>query len=124
MYKPLNKNPKFRITNDCVIRAIAKALDMEWDEAFDEISDEAKEKYDTMDANHVWIGWLKKQGFRLYPIPNTCPDCYTIRDFCMDHPWGTYILGTGTHVVTVINGNWFDSFDSGDLIPTFFLRRV
>lgn len=123
MYKPFNPNPAFRITNDCVIRAIAKVFNIDWMEAYEEIAEEGKNKFDTMDANHVWIGWLKKQGFRLYPISNNCPDCYTVRDFCMDHPWGTYILGTGSHVITVINGNWYDSFDSGDLIPTFFLTR-
>ena len=56
-------------------------------------------------------------------IPNTCPDCYTIADFCNDHPYGTYILATGTHVVAVIDGDYYDTWDSGNEIPIFYWQK-
>jgi len=37
-------------------------------------------------------------------------------------PKGTYIIGTGSHAVAIINGDYYDSWDSGDEIPSFFFR--
>lgn len=123
MYRQWNENPSGRRTTDCVIRAIATVTGYDWDTVYDEIYAEGKKAHDMMDANHVWIRWLERHGYRLHVIPDTCPDCYTVRRFCQDHPDGTFVLGTGTHAVAVINGDWYDSFDSGDLVPIFYLRR-
>jgi hypothetical protein len=32
-------------------------------------------------------------------------------------------VGDGRHVVTVIDGDWYDSWNSGDISPTFYLER-
>jgi hypothetical protein len=79
---------------------------------------------DMMDANHVWGEFLFENGFRRYIIPNECPTCYTIRDFCRDYPKGEYILATGSHVVAVVDGDYYDSWDSGDEVPIYYWRRV
>lgn len=123
MYRPLNINPAGRRTDDCVIRALAKAFNVDWVTMYDYIAAEGRRKFDIMQANHVWIGWLERHGFKMFPIPNTCPDCYTVRDFCREHRAGTYILGTGTHVIAAEDGDWYDTFDSGDLIPVYYFRR-
>lgn len=124
MYKMLNMNPEGRRTTDCVIRAIATVLGTDWDTIYDEIYAEGKRHHDMMDANHIWIRWLERNGFRLYTIPSPCPGCYTVRDFCRDHPRGTFVLGTGDHAIAVIDGDWYDAFDSGDYAPIFYLRRL
>ena len=123
MYIYENKNPKGKRTNDCVIRAIAKIMGMPWEDVFIRLSNEALLNWDLLDANYVWIGWLKKHGFRMSQIPDSCPRCYSVRQFCRDNPEGSYILGTGTHAVAVIDGDYYDTFDSGDLVPIFYLRR-
>ena len=122
MYIKYNPNPLGRNTGDCVIRAVSKALDVGWAEAFDYVAGTARRHYDMPEANHVWISLLKDAGFRLHSLPDMCPDCYTVRDFCRDHPSGLYVLGTGTHVVAVEDGDWYDSYDSDDLVPVFYLR--
>lgn len=78
---------------------------------------------DMPSSNPVWGSYLKQNGFLQESIPNTCPDCYTIEDFCRDHPKGIYILGTGTHVVCVVDGDHFDAWDSGNEIPIYYFRR-
>lgn len=118
-YQP---NPLGRNTGDCVIRAISKTLDVDWTTAYDYVTDAARRQYDMPEANHVWIGLLKDAGFKLSSLPDRCPYCYTVRDFALEHPSGLYVLGTGTHVVTVEDGDYFDSYDSGDLVPIFYLR--
>ena len=78
---------------------------------------------DMPSANHVWGAYLLSQGFRRYIIPDTCPDCYTIADFCRDNPHGEYMLATGTHVVACKDGDYFDSWDSGSEVPVFYWKR-
>lgn len=78
------------------------------------------------EANHVWASYLRSEGFRRYSIPDTCPVCYTVKDFCVDHPYGTYLLVIvnhgigGGHVVAVCDGNYYDVWDSGNEIPTYY----
>lgn len=72
---------------------------------------------DMPSANRVWREYLRSKGFKKYLIPDSCPNCYTVKDFCIDHPIGTYILGidgsSSGHVVVVKNGDYYDSWDSG-----------
>lgn len=123
MYKNKNLNPSGRRTTDCVIRAIAMTCGADWGTIYDELARAGKSVSDMMDANHVWIRWLERHGFTLHAIPDRCPDCYTVRRFCADHPEGTFVLGTGDHAIAVIDGDWYDTFDSGDMVPIFYLRR-
>ena len=74
-------------------------------------------------VNKVWGNYLTSIGFSRYILPDTCPDCYTIRDFCQDNQNGTFILATGSHVVAVIDGDYFDAWDSGDELPISVWRR-
>ena len=74
---------------------------------------------DMPSSNEVWGSYLRKLGYKRIDIPNSCPACYTVRDFCIDNPVGEYLLATGSHVITVINGDYYDTWDSGDEIPAF-----
>ena len=78
---------------------------------------------DMPSANRVWGTFLKQQGFKKYQMPDLCPDCYTIKDFCYNSPYGTYIIGTGEHVVCVIDGDYYDSWESGNEIPLYYFQR-
>lgn len=72
------------------------------------------ENYTTCQAQTRYGGeYLYRRGFDRYSVRNTCPNCYTVQDFCRDHPYGTYILKTHGHVVAVVNGDYYDTFDSG-----------
>ena len=79
--------------------------------------------YDMPSANRVWGEYLREIGYVRRIIPDTCPNCYTVRDFCMEHPIGRYILGTGEHVVAVVDGYYYDSWDSGNEIPIYYFER-
>ena len=122
-YVHYNPNPCQHSTSDCVIRAIAKALDTTWESAYVNLAAEGLEQCDLPNANHVFGKYLTDVGFRRRAIPNTCPNCYTLREFCYDHPFGEYVVCTGDHVVTVIDGDYYDSWDSGSVIPSYFYER-
>ena len=79
--------------------------------------------YDMPSANRVWGEYLRSLGFVRRTIPDNCPDCYTVRDFCRDNPIGEFILGTGEHVIAVVDGDYYDSWDSGREIPIYYFER-
>lgn len=122
-----NPNPQQLHVGDCVIRAVTKALDTTWEEIYTRIFVYGYAMSDMPSANRVWRQFLKENGFKKYLIPDTCPDCYTVQDFCVDHPEGVYILGIdgykSGHVVTVVDGDYYDTWDSGNEIPDFYWRK-
>lgn len=123
MYIPFNPNPAGKYVGDCVIRAIVKATGQTWEQTFNDIATKAYILKDMPSSNHVWSSYLKDRGFDRYIIPDTCPDCYTVREFAQDNPFGIFILGTGTHAVAVIDGDYYDSWDSGDEVPIYYFER-
>ena len=63
------------------------------------------------------------RGFTRHALPDTCPICYTVADFCRDHPRGVYVLGIGDHVVCAVDGDWYDAWDSSAEIPAYYWER-
>ena len=119
-YQP---NPAGRNVGDCAVRAVAKALNTDWETAFAEIVSSAYMMADMPSSNAVWGAVLRKHGFKRTSIPDTCPDCYTAADFVIDHPNGVYVLGFGNHVATAVDGVVFDSYNSTNLIPQYFWHK-
>ena len=121
MWMHCNPNPYRKEVPDCVIRAIAIALNKTWLEVSDELYYEYARKEGSVTCDdHVWGHYLYDHGFRPFLLPETCPECVTVGMFCVMYPVGTYIIGTGYHAVAVINGDYYDSWDSGNEIPSFF----
>lgn len=118
-----NPNPDLKETGDCVIRAITKVLDMDWDTVFVDLFVKAFQEKDMMDKNYVWGSYLNDEGFVRHVSGITCPECYTIRQFCIDHPDGKFIVATGSHVVAVIDGNYYDVWDSGSKTPIYYWQK-
>lgn len=123
MFIYTNPNPIKRNIGDCVIRAIAIATDSSWEKTYMDLCAEGLEMADLPNSNAVWSSYLKKLGFCKSIVPDTCPDCYTVADFANDNPYGLYILCTGNHVVTIIDGNIFDAWDSSSEIPIFYFYK-
>lgn len=123
MWEKYNPNPAGRSVGDCAVRAITKALGIDWRRAFVLIVNAAYQMADMPSSNSVWGGVLFQNGFERLSIPNTCPDCYTAENFLKDHPRGTYVLGFGNHVATAVDGILYDSWDSTQEIPQYYWYR-
>lgn len=108
---------------DCVVRAVCAVLNIDWDTAFWMLAESANNMCDMPSGNAVLAAVMRKNGFYRETIPNYCPDCYDAEDFCKDHPIGVYVLGFGTHVATVIDGDIYDSWDSSREIPQYYFYR-
>ena len=122
-YVYYNPNPARKDTIDCVVRAIARLFDTNWDTAYVKLSLQGYTDKSLIADDKVWGQYLRDNGFRLMPLPNTCPICYTVREFANDHPRGRYLLKTYGHVIAVVNGDYYDVTDTGDEIPIYYFER-
>lgn len=123
MWVKYNPNPTGRSVGDCAVRAVAKALDTDWETAYTMISENGYAMGDMPSSDSVWGAVLRQNGFYRMSIPNNCPDCYTAADFCRDNPIGTFVLGFGGHVATAVDGMLFDSWDSSMEVPVYVWFR-
>ena len=123
MYIRYNPNPLNLNTGDCVVRAICAATGQTWDAVYRGIVLTGAELCKMPTTNEVWEKYLVSLGYVRHDLPDRCPDCYTVADFAADHPRGVYILGTGDHAVTVIDGTYFDNWDSGKRVPLYYFTK-
>lgn len=123
MHRLYNPNPQEARVGDCTVRAIARATGKTWQQTYIGICLEGYCMGDMPSANHVWGAYLRRMGFVRRMLPDDCPDCYTVADFCRDHPEGTYVLAISGHVVCVQDGDYYDTWDSGDQIPVYYWTR-
>lgn len=59
MYQFYNPNPTGRMVEDCAIRAIAKALGIDWEEAYAKLAMNGYAMGDLPNANSVWGALLR-----------------------------------------------------------------
>lgn len=119
MWQQFLNNPAGRSVGDCAVRAVSVALGISWEDAYLLLMAAGYNMRDMPSSNAVTGAVLRRYGFQRATIPNNCPDCYTVKDFCRDNKKGIFMLGTGTHVVTEIDGDYYDSWDSGNEIPIY-----
>ena len=122
MWVKTNENPVSANTGDCAVRAISIALGISWEKAYTLLSVNGFLMGLLPDRDAVWSSVLRQHGFKKHLVPN-CPDCYTVREFCMDYPRGTYVLKCEMHVLTVIDGSYYDSWDSGNEPVLYFWSK-
>ena len=122
MWIEYNVNPLNRRVGDCVIRAISKALNQSWEKTYIDLCIQGFMMGDLASSNAVWSAYLKHKGFKRHTIED-CPDCYSIEDFCQDHPNGTFVIGTGTHAVAIIDGYYYDAWQSGRETPVYYFEK-
>ena len=123
-----NPNPKSRNIGDCTLRSYCAAFDITWDKAFDIASRVAKSNSSMIQyvADKVLLEEFNctiDENYNKKKVKGK--DRITVNEFTMSHPYGTYILHVRSHQVTVKNGEYWDSWDSGEKkIDTVYLPPV
>ena len=118
MYKNYNPNPCGKKVGDCVIRAISKILDQSWEKTYLDLCIYGLNMCDMPSSNSVWGRYLKDKGFNQRPL-----DFMTVEEFARNNPTGKFILATGTHVIAVENGIFYDAWNSSEETPIYFFYR-
>lgn len=122
-YVYFNPNPKGKMVGDCAVRAISRALGESWEAAYMRLIVLGMQDSDMPTANSVWGKALHRSGFDKCLLAKNCSDCYTLEDFCRDNPLGLYVVATSGHVVTVVDGDIYDSWDSSAETPIYYWQR-
>lgn len=124
MWRRFNPNPQKLNVGDCTVRSICAATGLDWHTVHKALCDLSGDMADMPSADRVFEEYMRRIGFGKKRLIDRCPDCYTVEDFAFDHPRGAYILGPHEHVVAVIDGDWYDSWNSGRTIPTYYFRMI
>lgn len=126
-FQPNKKDLKDRF-GDCQVRALCKALDVSWVEAFDLTIPICREVQTyTIFGGSVNVGKenLAKLGFVYHGVSNkrgtTRP---TVDSFAKDHPTGRFICKVAHHVVAVVDGKYFDTWDSGSCSMYGYYEKI
>ncbi len=122
-FKFYNPNPKNQRVGDCAVRAICKAIGTDWEDAYTGLCAVGFTCKDMPSSNYVWGSFLKHYGFEERMINSVCPACTTVAAFAEDHPKGRYVLATQNHVVAVTDGDYYDTWDSGNEIVLYFYKK-
>lgn len=109
MFEFYNPNPLKNTTGDCTIRALSKALDLDWDKTYCLLSSYGFALKCMPSTNRVWGAMAYDKGFRRYIPEGEC----TVAEFAESHRDGVYLLALENHVVCCREGCYFDSWDSG-----------
>ena len=114
-WKKYNPNPQSRNIGDCTLRSYCAAFGITWDKAFDIASKIAKDNASMIQyvSDKVLTEHFECTLDEEYKKVKA-KDRITVNNFAMTHPYGTYILHVRQHQVTVKNGEYWDSWDSGD----------
>lgn len=119
MWQKYNPNPCGRSVGDCAVRAVAKALGTDWETAFVMLAVNAFAMCDMPNSNSVWGAVLRQNGFYCDAID----DVMSFGDFAEKYNKGTYVLGTGSHTATIVDGVLYDAWDSSNEIPIYVWYR-
>lgn len=115
-YQPNAKDLKDKY-GDCTIRALSKALGVTWLEAFEATLPlcKAEQVTNIFDAPVKMVNKsLDALGFDYTGVSNSKGTKRpTVESFAKDHPSGTYIVTVAHHVVAVVDGKYYDTWDSG-----------
>lgn len=111
-YNP-NPNPK-NSSNDCTIRAYCAAENITWDEAYDIACVRGKGMTCMPNEGPAIKDILETEfGYTQHKLSKE-EKKMTVAEFGVKHPEGTFVLITPSHAVTVIDGEYYDSWDSGE----------
>ena len=105
---------------DCSVRAISKALDISWEDAYVRLALNGYLMGDVPSSDIVWGSVLRQNGFSRSVA---CPECYTVAEFCEDHPNGIYVIKSPGHVATVVDGDLYDSWDSSNQTVIYYWKE-
>ena len=119
LWEHYNPNPMGNRVGDCTVRAISKALDQDWATTYAGLTAYGYILCDMPNANWVWGAYLEDKGFKQQIIDKHGKRAYTVADFCKDNPVGVFILAIDGHVVCVVDGMYYDSWDSGREVPLY-----
>lgn len=107
-YMFYNANPESNDIWDCSVRALSKALDINWEAAYTLLSDYARERGLMLDSVESIEGFLDER------FEKFCDYNMTLGDFANTYSRGVFLVTMPGHITVVEDGVIYDSFDCSD----------
>ena len=107
-YMFYNANPESNDIWDCSVRALSKALDINWEAAYTILSDYARERGLMLDSVESIEGFLDDNFERF------CDLNMTLGEFANTYSRGVFLVTMPGHITVVEDGVIYDSFDCSD----------
>lgn len=120
MFEYYNPNPHGKRVGDCVVRALSKVLNKSWHETYIMLCIQGYMLSDLPSSDQVWGEFLRSQGFKRGIVDE---ECKSVKDFCKMNPEGTFVVGTGSHAIGIVDGDYFDAWDSGCEQAIYYYRK-
>lgn len=111
-FKYLNVNPLDMKESDCVVRAISSASGYSYAEIQDKLYYISK----IFDCDELCVSCYKHLLENVFKYDREYCRGMTTREFCEEHPYGTYLVRIQGHLTTIIDGDVNDTWDCGDFI--------
>lgn len=121
MFIYLNSNPKQKNCNDDSVRCLSKILEIDWQDAYYILAFVGCQLGEMPCSISTLNEVLKILGYQKRIIAKNSD--YTVKDFCKENPDGIFVVVTGSHVVAVKDGNYFDNTDTGFEYPVMFWKK-
>lgn len=100
---------------DCAVRALAKAADISWLNAYDYLNERARRDYNVLNDTTAYRGWIEEGGAQWVAVKaEKGKERMTAEDFCKSHPKGRYILHLASHETAVVDGKIYDVWNCGE----------
>ena len=99
---------------DCVVRALTKAENLTWIEAYDVLCNVGRRLQCMPNDKATYEDLLKTLGYKKISIkPVKGSTRGTVQEWAEKHPTGTFVLSVSNHLVCVKDGHYYDSWDCG-----------
>ncbi len=113
---------------DCTIRALSKALGLSWLDTY-LVTVPLCIKYQTPNIfnlpNKLEVEAMESIGFEYHGVSNRKGvKRPTVKQFAKDHPQGIYIANVANHEVAVVDGKYYDTWDSGNKPMYGWYKRI
>lgn len=110
-----NPNPLKKETSDCVVRALCKATGKGWEDVYKGLCEVGFDLKVMPSSDEAWIKYLENEGFKRVALPvKKGQRRMRVNDFAKKNKKGTFILRVANHIVTCVDGYYYDLWDSAD----------
>lgn len=109
-----NSNPKNKITNDCIIRAITIATNKRWEDVYRELTELGIRKGLMINDKKNWKAYLKMLGYEKQKTPKKEDNKrYSIKEFYEElaETQQIYIVSIRSHLTIIKDKNLYDTWN-------------
>lgn len=108
MYRYMNKNPNRLNVDDCSIRSLSTVLGISWANAYDMLSDSARDLGLMMSSVEAVEEFLDTRFKRVFVYEKT------VGEFIKNHTRGKFLITMPGHITALVDGYNYDTFDASE----------